>query len=229
VQHPPHIFEFLESWVRLEWSTVGLTVALLALLAAAVTRSVKSDESLVPSERLTLRNVLEILLEGMTGLMEETIGPDWRRYAPLVLTLGLFVLISNLMGLVPFFTGPTTFLETNVSWAVLVFFTYNLAGFQKHGVGYLKQFLGPIPWLIPLMLPIELISHFARMLSLTVRLTANMFADHTLVAVALLFPVVQIFTPWVMMGLGLFVAFLQAFIFAYLTTVYIGQAVAEAH
>ena len=86
-----------------------------------------------------------------------------------------------------------------------------------------------MPWLIPILLPIEIIGHLARMLSLTVRLTANMFADHTLVAIALMFPVVQLFTPWVMMGLGLFVAFLQAFIFAYLTTVYIGQAVQEAH
>ena len=176
-----------------------------------------------------MRNLLEILLEGMTGLMEQTIGPDWRRFAPLVLTLGLFILISNLTGLVPFFTGPTSFLETNLAWAVLAFVTYNVAGFQAHGWAYLKHFLGPIPWLIWLMLPIEIISHAARMLSLTVRLTANMFADHTLVAVALTFPVVSVFTPWVMMGLGLFVAFLQAFIFAYLTTVYIGQAVEEAH
>ena len=88
----------------------------------------------MPSERLTLRNVLEILLEGMTGLMEQTIGPEWRRFTPLVCTLGLFILISNLTGLVPFFTGPTTFLETNLAWAVLSFITYNVAGFQKHGM-----------------------------------------------------------------------------------------------
>ncbi len=229
MQHPPTIFDFLEHYVPLEIATLWLTVLLIGLLAFFVSRSVRRDESLVPSERLTLRNVLEILLEGMTDLMEQTIGPEWRRFTPLVCTLGLFILISNLTGLVPFFSGPTAFIETNLAWAVLSFITYNVAGFQKHGMPYLKHFLGPVPWLIPILLPIEIIGHLARMLSLTVRLTANMFADHTLVAIALMLPVVQLVTPWVLMGLGLFVAFLQAFIFAYLTTVYIGQAVAEAH
>ncbi len=229
MQHPPTIFDLLPAYLRDEWATIALTVGLIGLLALSVMRSVHRDESLVPSEKPNLRNLLEILLEGMAGLMEQTIGPEWRRFAPLVLTLGLFILISNLTGLVPFFTGPTTFLETNLAWAVLSFVTYNVAGFQAHGWAYLKHFLGPVPLLIPLLLPIEIIGAFARMLSLTVRLTANMFADHTLVAVALMFPVVSWFTPWVMMGLGLFVAFLQAFIFTYLTTVYIGLAVEEAH
>ena len=106
----------------------------------------------------------------------------------------------------------------------------NGAGIQKHGfLPYIARFSGPVPLLAPLMFPIELISNAARLLSLTVRLTANMFADHTLVAVFISFPIIQFFVPWAMMGLGLFVAFLQAFIFAYLTTTYIGQALEEAH
>ncbi len=211
-------------------ATVALTLILVLLASWAIRGSVARDEGVVPSEKFTFRNVMEILCEGMVDQMRQTIGPDWPRFAPLVLTLGFFILVSNLMGLVPGLTGPTGFIDTNLAWAGLSFVTYNVAGLQKHGVAYLKHFLGPIPWLAPLMLPIELVSHAARLLSLTVRLTANMFADHTLVAIFLSFPaVIAVAVPWLVMGLGLFVAFLQAFIFAYLTVVYIGLAVEDHH
>ena len=227
--HIPTIFDFLPAQLPSGVATMLTTVFFVFLVCFFVRRSFAKDEGLVPSEKLTLRNLLEILLEGMASLMQGTIGPEWPRYAPLVVTLGLFILISNLMGLVPGLTGPTTFIETNLAWAVLSFITYNVAGIRHHGWAYLKHFVGPVPALAILMVPIEIISHIARILSLTVRLTANMFADHTLVAIFLSFPIVGIFVPWLMMGLGLFVAFLQAFIFAYLTTVYIGLALEESH
>lgn len=227
--HVPSIFDWLEPFVATNRATVVLNVVLVGVVVLLIRREMRRDDSVIPSERLTVRNFFELLLEGIVGQMRTTIGPEWHRFAPVVGTLGLFILISNLLGLVPGLTGPTSFIETNLAWALLSFVTYNMAGIQHHGFGYVKQFLGPVPWLAPLMFPIELISHLSRIMSLTVRLTANMFADHTLVAIFLSFPLVQIFVPWLMMGLGLFVAFLQAFIFAYLTTVYIGMALQEEH
>ncbi len=227
--HIPTIFDQLEPYVIAPVATLVLTVLVLALMALAVSMDLTKDPGLVPSEKLTLRNLLEILLEGMGDQMEGAIGPEWHRYVPLVCTLGLFILISNLTGLIPFFTGPTTFIETNLAWAVISFASYNVIGVRHHGLAYFKRFLGPVPVLMPLMLPIEIINHLARMLSLTLRLTANMFADHTLVAIFVTMPLVGFFVPWAIMGLGLFVAFLQAFIFSYLTVVFIGEALEEAH
>lgn len=227
--HPPNVFEALEAWLPMTLSTVIATLAIVLLLGWLIRSGLERDDGVIPSERLTLRNFLELLLEGIVSQMRGTIGPEWPRFAPLVGTLGLFILVSNLMGLVPGLTGPTSFIETNLSWAILSFVVYHIAGVRRHGLAYVKHFLGPVPWLAPLMLPIELISHASRILSLTVRLTANMFADHTLVAIFLSFPIINLFAPWAMMGLGLFVAFLQAFIFTYLTMIYIGTALAEEH
>jgi F-type H+-transporting ATPase subunit a len=229
MSHPPNVFELLEGVLPITLSTVLATLAILLLLAFVVRSGFSKDDGLIPSPKLTLRNLLELLLEGIVTQMRGTIGPEWPRYAPIVGTLGLFILVSNLMGLFPGLTGPTSFIETNVSWAILSFVVYNVAGVRHHGIAYVKHFLGPVPALAPIMFPIELITHAARILSLTVRLTANMFADHTLVAIFLSFPVVGLFLPWAMMGLGLFVAVLQAFIFTYLTMIYIGSALAEEH
>jgi F-type H+-transporting ATPase subunit a len=205
-------------------------VLVVLLLAWWVRRDLARSDSVVPDERLTVRNFCELLLEAMASLMRQMIGPEWPRYLPLVGTLGLFILVSNLMGLVPGLTGPTSFVETNVSWALLSFVVYNYAGIRHHGLGpYLAHFAGPVWWLAPIMLPVELFSHLIRIMSLTIRLLANMFADHTLVALFLSFGFgINIVTPWMFMGLGLFVAFVQAFIFSFLTTVYIGLALEEA-
>ncbi len=228
--HVPNAFDFLEHLAPQSIATLLLNVVLVLGLSLYMYASLRSSDSLVPAERLTVRNFFELLLEGLVNQMRETIGPEWARFAPLVGPLALFILISNLPGLGPCLTGPTSCVETKLAWALLSFVTYNIAGVQKHGLGgHLKHFMGPVWWLTPIMLPVEIISHASRMLSLTLRLTANMFADHTLVAIFLSFPVVGFFVPWMMLGLGLFVAFLQAFIFAYLTMAYIGQALAEDH
>jgi F-type H+-transporting ATPase subunit a len=227
--HVPNVFDFIERFAPQNVATIILNLILVLGLTLYMYASLRRSDSLVPGERLTLRNFFELLLEGLVNQMRETIGPDWARYAPLVGTLALFILLSNLLGLVPFLTGPTSYVETNLAWAILSFITYNIAGVQKHGLAYYKHLLGPVWWLAPIMLPVEIISNLSRLLSLTVRLTANMFADHTLVAIFLAFPVIGYFVPWMMLGLGLFVAFLQAFIFAYLTMAYIGQALAEDH
>jgi F-type H+-transporting ATPase subunit a len=230
VPHVPVLFDAFSAVVPVGVQALVVCVLVVLLLAWWVRRDLARSDSVVPDERLTVRNFCELLLEAMASLMRQMIGPEWPRYLPLVGTLGLFILVSNLMGLVPGLTGPTSFVETNVSWALLSFVVYNYAGIRHHGLGpYLAHFAGPVWWLAPIMLPVELFSHLIRIMSLTIRLLANMFADHTLVALFLSFGFgINIVTPWMFMGLGLFVAFVQAFIFSFLTTVYIGLALEEA-
>ena len=232
IAHPPSIYELLEkSGVSILLQSLLVALLLVVVLAALVRRELAvAGDGLVPPPRLTPRNFVEILLEGISSLMRDTIGPTWPKYLPLVGTLGLFILVSNLMGLVPGLGGPTSFLQTNLAWALLSFGIAEYVSIREQGLGnYMKHLMGPTPLLAPIMFPIEVISHFSRLISLTLRLTGNMFADHTLVAVFLGFVGIQWFVPWIFMGLGLFVAFLQAFIFTFLTIIYIGQALEAAH
>ena len=230
--HVMSLYELFEGAVPILFQSLALALLLVLGLAFWVRRDIAStpDGGVVPAPKLTLRGFVEVLLEGIVSLMQETIGPHWPRYLPLVGTLGLFILVSNLLGLVPGLGGPTSYVETNFSWAIMAFAVSEYAALREQGVrNYLGHLMGPVVFMAPLMLVIELISHFARLISLTIRLTGNLFADHTLVAVFLSFPVINVFVPWLFMGLGLFVAFVQAFVFAFLTIIYIGQAVAEAH
>jgi F-type H+-transporting ATPase subunit a len=228
--HPLTVFDLMAPYLSVTISTLLACLCVTLAVAFFVRSGLRSSDGVIPEGRLTLRNMLELMLEGMVGLARQVIGEDWPRWMPLIGTIGFFILVSNLMGLIPGLANPTSFVETNLAWALIAFFAFHYAGIQKHGLGsYLKHFAGPVWWLAPLMFPLEVWSTVVRILSLTVRLTANMFADHTLVAVFLSFPVIQIFVPWAMMGLGLFVAFLQAFIFAFLTMIYIGMALEEAH
>jgi F-type H+-transporting ATPase subunit a len=230
VSHPITLFDLLAQYLPVALSTLIACLGLTLVISIVIHRGLRRSDGVVPEGRITLRNLLELLLEGLVSLARQVIGPEWPRWMPLIGTLGFFILVSNLMGLVPGLTNPTSFIETNLAWACLSFVAFHYAGITHHGWAYLKHFLGPLPLLAPLMFPLEVIQSFARILSLTVRLTANMFADHTLVAVFLSFPtVVAAFVPWAIMGLGLFVAILQAFIFAFLTMIYIGMALEEAH
>jgi F-type H+-transporting ATPase subunit a len=229
VSHPLHVFHLIEPYLPATLATVIVCLGATLLVAFLVSRGLRASDGVIPEGRVTLRNMLELMLEAMISLARQTIGPEWPRWMPLVGTIGFFILVSNLMGLVPGLTNPTSFIETNLAWACLSFGAFNYAGIRHHGWRYVKHFLGPVPWLAPLMFPLEVIQSLARVLSLTVRLTANMFADHTLIAVFLSFPFFGVFVPWVVMGLGLFVALLQAFIFAFLTMIYIGLALEEAH
>lgn len=174
---------------------------------------------------------LQHLFEGVHGFVqgqsEEIIGHHSERFTPFLVSLGLFILISNLLGLIPGFESPTGVPVVPLGCAVLAFFYYQAQGFRKNGVGYLKHFLGPMWWLSPLMLPLEIISHFARVLSLTARLYANMFAGDMVTWVW--FSLVPIGVPIIFLGLHTFVAFLQAYIFILLTMAYLSGAVAEEH
>jgi len=172
------------------------------------------------------------LLEGLHGFVQnqsqEIIGHHSEGFTPFLVTLGLFILLSNLIGIVPAFESPTANPSVPLGCAVAAFCYYNWQGIRRQGLlGYARHFMGPMPLLAPLMVPIELISHLARMLSLTIRLFANMFAGDMVTLV--FFSLIPIGVPVAFLFLHIGVSFLQAYIFVLLTTVYLAGAVAEEH
>ncbi len=174
---------------------------------------------------------LQHIVEGAEGFINEQsheiIGHDSDGFTPFLMALGLFILLMNLIGLVPTFESPTASPAVTLGCAVLVWLYYHAHGFRHHGISYLKQFLGPIWWLSWLMLPIEIVSHLARMMSLTIRLYANMFAGDLVTLV--FFSLVPIGLPVVFLSLHIGVSFLQAYIFVLMTTIYLAGAVSEEH
>ncbi|HLJ29507.1 MAG TPA: F0F1 ATP synthase subunit A [Candidatus Angelobacter sp.] len=175
----------------------------------------------------TLQQTVEMAEEFIGGQAREIIGHDFQRHVPYVLALAMFILLCNLLGLIPGLESPTTNPAVPLGCAVTTFIYYHFYGIRHHGAHYIKQFLGPVWWMAPLFFLIEIISHLARILSLTVRLYANMFAGD-MVTMAF-FSLVPILVPVAFLGLHLFVALVQTFIFAILTTVYVGMAVSEEH
>jgi F-type H+-transporting ATPase subunit a len=174
---------------------------------------------------------LQHMFEGINGFIEgqsrDVIGHHSERFTPFLVALGLFILIANLFGVVPGLESPTGSPVVPLGCAICAFVYYQVQGFKTSGVGYLKHFLGPMWWLSPLMLPLEIISHLARLMSLTIRLYANMFAGDMVTLV--FFSLIPIAVPVIFLGLHIGVALLQAYIFVLLTTVYLAGAVATEH
>ncbi|PYN29853.1 MAG: ATP synthase F0 subunit A [Candidatus Rokuibacteriota bacterium] len=202
-----------------------------------------------------VQNVLEVVLLQFQELIDDVIGPEGRPYLPLIATLGLFILSGNLLSLVPGMAGPTANLNTTGACALIVFCTYHYIGIRKHGpITYLKHFMGPVPWWLKgPMFVIEMISHLARPLSLTLRLFGNMLGGHILLAMMFFLMGLDGLIGWALSGspagmvlgglggvlmiaftvgfiypLKILVSFLQAFIFVMLTMLYISGAV-EGH
>jgi F-type H+-transporting ATPase subunit a len=207
----------------------GLLVLLFLAFAAFRYRAAVSgsgDAGLVPPPRFGLRNLFEMLADTIYGLMEGVLGPkDAKRFLPLIGSLFVFILFSNLLGLIPGFLPPTATLKTNIALAGLVFVLTHVYGVRAHGIKYFKHFLGPVLWMAPIMLPIELVSHIARPVSLSVRLLGNISADHMVTGLA--FTALAIVFPVVPMGMGVFVAVVQAVVFSLLSTIYISTAIAH--
>jgi F-type H+-transporting ATPase subunit a len=176
-------------------------------------------------------NALQHAFEGVEGFIQgqsdEIIGHHSEGYTAFLASLCFFILFCNLIGLIPGFESPTAVPIVPLGCALCAFVYYHAQGFKHGGVGYLKQFAGPVPALSPLMIPIELISHLARVLSLTIRLTANMLAGDLVTWV--FFSLIPIGIPILFMGLHIGVSLLQTYIFILLTTVYLQGAVSEEH
>jgi F-type H+-transporting ATPase subunit a len=174
---------------------------------------------------------LQHTFEGVEGFIQsqsnEIIGHHSEGYTPFLATLCFFILFCNLIGVIPGFESPTAVPIVPLGCAICAFVYYQLQGFRHAGIGYLKHFVGPMPALAPLMIPIELISHLARVLSLTIRLFANMFAGDMVTWV--FFSLIPIGVPILFLGLHIGVSLLQTYIFVLLTTVYLQGAVSDEH
>jgi len=236
------VYQPLESLgVSMVFQAAALAAILLGLAAMSLRSKLASEDGgVLPDEGVTLRNLMEVVVIQLAQLSRDIMGEDWRKHFPLVGTIFFFVLVSNMMGLIPWLGGSTSDVNTTAAWAIISFSYYNYVGIRTHGWKYIYQFMGPSLWeaeiggkhyhvrlLSPIFLPLEIVLHFARIVTLAVRLLANMYADHTVVAVWI--GLVPIAIPAIFMGLGLMVSFLQAVVFALLTMIYIGSALAEPH
>ena len=237
------IYHLLEESLGIPWVIQASLLACALLLAAGFavrSRVAAAEGGVLPDEGLTIRNVFEVIVEGLAKLGRDTMGDEWRRYFPIVGTIFFFILIANLLNLIPGVGGPTADINTTAAWAVISFVVYNYVGIRTHGFWYINQFLGPsfftlhvggrhihVRALFWFFAPLEFVLHLARMLTLSVRLLANMFADHMVVTIFI--GLVPLVVPAIFMGLGLMVAVLQAFVFTLLTMIYIGGALAEPH
>lgn len=195
-----------------------LTAAIVVIIAVMATRNLR----LVPTGA---QNVMEAYLGGVLAMGADVMGKEEaRRYLPLVATIGLFVGIANVIGVIPGFEAPSAFLDFTLALALVVFTYYNFEGIRRNGlISYLKHFMGPVWWLAWLMFPIEIVSHISRIISLSFRLFGNVKGDDMFLMVILML------APWLLpmipFALLTFMAFLQAFIFMMLTYVYLGGAV----
>jgi len=213
------------------WTLTHVLITFVVFLfvlwgAMAFAKGLKTkDKGLVPPRKMNLRNFFEYTAESTYGMVEGAMGEHHaKKFFPLIGALWMFILFGNLIGLVPGFVTPNDTLKTNVGIALLVFVLTHYYGIKEHGaLNYFKHFMGPSPWLAPLIFPIELISHLARPLSLSVRLLGNMMADHKVVmSFFALFPIIL---PLPFLLLGLLVCFIQALVFCTLAMVYISMAI----
>ncbi|HEX3754016.1 MAG TPA: F0F1 ATP synthase subunit A [Rhizomicrobium sp.] len=218
IRHPSH--DPVHPWS--DWMVCELIVVAFMLLFFGWVRSRLSVDR--PGRT---QHTLELAYEFFHASSEEIAGHDGPKYLAFFGTIFLFILFMNLIGLIPGFDSPTMYPMVPFGLAVVTFLFYHAAGIGTHGLGYVKQFLGPVWWLAWLMLPIEIISHFARPLSLTVRLFANIFAGEQVYLTFL--SLTKVIIPVIFLGLHLFVGLLQAYIFMMLAMVYVGGAIAHDH
>jgi F-type H+-transporting ATPase subunit a len=229
MEHPllflPMLFEAvgLGDWAHHNLNVIysWLVMLILIILAKLGASSIK----MVPSGG---QNFFEVLVGGWEDFMVDVMGEEGRPYFPLIFTLFFYILLMNWMGLVPGMMAPTSNINTPLSMALIVFVATHIVGFKEHGLHYGKHFVGPVAALAPLMIPIEIIGHLARVLSLTFRLFGNILGEDLVVAI--LFVLAGFFlAPLPMMVLGIFTSFVQAFIFSLLSMLYISAALEEAH
>jgi len=205
----PHV---IYSWV---------VMILLLTLGAIGAKSI----SLIPAKA---QNVFEIIISGIENFMVDVAGEEGRWLFPLVATIFIYIFTCNLIGLIPGFFPPTASLNTTASCALTVVIFTHIIGLKYHGIKYIKHFLGPVWWMIPIVFPIEIIGHLARILSLSFRLFGNMMG-HELV-LGILFGLAGLFfAPLPIMALGIFVALVQAFVFFLLSIMYFTGAMEHAH
>lgn len=210
---------FAHAYTHVVYSWV--VMAILIIVGAVAAKGV----SLVPSKG---QNFFELVISGIEEFMVDTIGEEGRWLFPLAATVFIYVFIGNLIGLVPGFFPPTANLNTTASCALTVVVFTHIIGIKYHGLAYVKHFMGPVWWMSPLIFIIEIIGHLARILSLSFRLFGNMMGHE--IVLAILFALAgAFFAPLPIMALGIFVSFVQGFVFFLLSIIYFQGALEHAH
>ncbi|HEK86606.1 MAG: F0F1 ATP synthase subunit A [Candidatus Saccharicenans sp.] len=196
-----------------------IVVVALSILLWLASRKVQ----IVPGKTQVL---IESLIDFFEDLIMDTIGEEGKKYLPVIATVGLFILTSNLLGLIPGFMSPTSKLNVTLGCALVVWFYYHWQGIKARGLlGYLKSFMGPNPFLAPLLLPIEIISHFSRPVSLSMRLFGNIFSEELLILI--MASIIPYLLPLPFMAISIFTAVIQAYVFVLLACIYLAGAVAQ--
>jgi len=203
------------------------TGVLLAGFVAKAQLSAQGDQAVLPDGKFSLRSIFEAITEFIRNFVDMVIGEHGRKYTPMFAAIFTFIFFNNLMGIVPGMTPATEQLNTTLAMGTVMFFVYNYLGIKENGWSYLKHFLGPFLPIAPLMLVIEIISHLVRPVSLGLRLANVMTGDHTVVGIFT--DLVPLIAPIPFYILGLFVCFVQAFVFTLLSMVYIALATAHDH
>jgi F-type H+-transporting ATPase subunit a len=209
-------FPSIPTHVTYTWLVMGF----LILVSFLATRRL----SITPG---SIQNIMEVIIDAFYTLLIDTMGESGKKFFPLIATIGLFILVSNVLGLIPGFESPTANLNTNLTMALIVFCLTHIMGVKIQGWKYLKQFVGPNPWLAPLMIPIELVGHIARPVSLTFRLFGNIEGGHIVLAVILL--LVPLLVPLPILVLKLLICVIQTLVFMLLSMMYIAGAMEEHH
>ncbi len=196
-----------------------IVVILLSVLLGALGRRLQ----LIPSR---IQVVLEAIIDFFEGVIDDTMGIAGRKYLPLVASVGLFIVSANLLGLIPGFMSPTSKLNVTLGCALVVWLYYHWQGIKTLGLfGYLKHFTGANPFLAPLLLPIEIISHLSRPISLSMRLFGNIFSEELLILIML--SIIPYLLPLPFMAIAIFTAVIQAYVFVLLTCIYLAGAIEE--
>ena len=212
---------------REEYSHIYSSILVIAFIVVTTIITIKNinknNHDILPEGRLSFKNIYELIIGGIFEFMEDTMGPNAVDFMPLICTIFILILFSNLIGLIPGFVPPTTNINTNAAYAITVFAATHYYGVKAHGVGYLKHFAGPVWWLAFLMIPLELMGHMFRPASLSLRLFGNMNGDHMVLEI--FSHLIPVGLPIIFMVLAIFVSLIQAFIFTLLSILYISVAI----
>jgi F-type H+-transporting ATPase subunit a len=209
-------------------ATAIVVTGLIVILSMVARVSLGSGEvAIAPSGRLSIKGIFEVLVEGLAGLAKTILGKHGRVYLPIFGSIFFYILANNLFGLLPGMAAATANINLGLAIGLFSFALYNVLGLRENGWRYLAHFAGPVWWLAPLMFPIELVSHFVRPLSLSLRLSINMTGDHTILAIFT--DLTKVVVPVIFYGLGTFVSLVQAFVFTLLSMIYVMMATAHDH
>ncbi|HYA40095.1 MAG TPA: F0F1 ATP synthase subunit A [Syntrophobacteraceae bacterium] len=215
----PHTFSdyLLQPHITYAW----LIMVLLLILSALTVRIIK----MVPEGG---QNFFEMVITGIEEFMIGVTGEKGRPMFPLIASFAFFILCSNYLGLIPGFASPTANLNTTLACALITVTMTHVLGIKFHGIKYIKHFMGPVWWLTPLILPIEIVGHLSRIMSLSIRLFGNIFGEELILTI--LFALAGLYmAPLPMMFLGLFTGLIQSFVFCLLSMMYFAGAIEEAH